>query len=97
MTTHARVRGLTDLDPLPKLPRYAAAAGMSGWLLAIGVGESLATDPHRVLKMNNFDRLCFDRMPVLCSGPGLLDVGRSWQMRPLVLAEVADTETERGR
>jgi hypothetical protein len=95
MTT-TRVRGLTDLDPLPKLPRYAAAAGMSAWLLALGVGEPLATDPHRVLKMNNFDRLCFDRMPVLCSGPRPLQVGRSWEMRPLVLAEVADVAEQPG-
>lgn len=95
MTTE-RVKGLTDLDPLPTLPREAAAAGLEALLLAIGLGDPLDTNPHRVLIMNNFDRLCFERMPVVCSGPGLLDVGRSWQMRPPVLTETCRLGAEPG-
>lgn len=87
--TDSRISGLHELDPLPTLPRDAARAGLSALLLALGVGRSLATDPHRNLIMNNFDRLCFDRMPVLCSGPGPLTVGRSWEVRPLTLEETA--------
>lgn len=77
------------IAPLPVLPREAAKAGLSALLLAIGTGPSLATDPHGELKMNNFDRLVFDRMPVLCTGPGPLTVGRlPWEPPPLTLREM---------
>jgi hypothetical protein len=76
MTT-AHPNGLIDIDPLPELPAYAAEAGMSALLLAIGQGPSLLRDPHAMAKRANFDRLLFNKMPVLCSGPrGVLDISK---------------------
>lgn len=68
---------LTDLDPLVDLPEEAAKAGLDALLLAIGQGPPLARDPYAMGKAANFDRLLFNKMPVLCSGPrGVLDISK---------------------
>lgn len=68
---------LTDLDPLVDLPEDAAKAGLDALLLAIGQGPRLDRDPYAVAKAGNFDRLLFNKMPVLCSGPrGVLDISK---------------------
>lgn len=69
--------GLTELDPLVDLPEDAAKAGLDALLLAIGQGPPLARDPYAMAKAANFDRLLFNKMPVLCSGPrGVLDISK---------------------
>lgn len=76
MTT-AHPNGLTDLDPLPEIPEEAAEAGLKAMVLALAEGPGLRDDPYAVAKAGNFDRLLFNKMPVLCSGPrGVLDIGK---------------------
>lgn len=71
------VSGAVDMAPLPELPDYAAEAGLSALLLALGQGPPLRSDPYAVAKAGNFDRLLFHRMPVLCAGPtGVLTIGQ---------------------
>lgn len=64
-----RIQGLTDIDPLPELPEDVAEASLETLLLAIAAGPPLVADRFAVAKANNFDRLIFHKMPVVCGGP----------------------------
>jgi hypothetical protein len=75
--TIAHPNGLVDLDPLPELPPDAAEAGYNALLLALAQGAPLLQDPYAMAKLANHDRLMFNKMPILCSGPrGVLDISK---------------------
>ena len=70
--TRAHPNGLVDLDPLPDIPRETAEAGLAALTLALAQGPSLRDDPYALAKCANYDRLLFDKMPILCDGPNHL-------------------------
>lgn len=90
--TLAHPNGLTDLDPLPQIPHEAADAGLHALTLAMAAGTPLRELPpaFALLFHANFDRLMFDRMPIICTGPQTLTVRSAREIKGPLLGDAKD-------